>query len=515
MALNSLHPEYVKLAREWIKLRDCYRGEEAVKAKRVEYLPETSGMVLDGMTGPNGLGYKAYNAYLLRAVWHDLFKEGVEAYIGMLNTKPATFELPKSMEFMRETASSKGESLNQLLRRIHEEQLVTGRLGLLADLPARATLGAPQPYISFYPAESVLNWDDGEELGQQTNLNFVVLDESGYSRTNDEFNWQLQTRYRVCQLGSIALEGAVDPNQIYSTGLFRVQGQGVPLFDPLAMIVPTIRGTPMNKIPFVFINSKDLLANPDVPPLLGLGNIMFAIYRGEADYRQNLFMQGQDTLVTIGELSTKDVTDVDVPLRTGAGSRIAVDVGGDAKYVGVNSQGLSEQRQALQNDRSRAEVRAGQLINVRSGDKESGDALKTRLAAQTATLMQIALTAGKAIEMILRDVAVWMGENPESVKVTANTEFGSKILAGQDAQLMMEAKDLGLPISYESIHEWLVDTGVSKLSFPDEVARITKERAMVELFKDPVAQAQKQKELDNADPANKPPPAPPKPPAAN
>ncbi|MBD4208505.1 hypothetical protein GUH47_21445, partial [Xanthomonas citri pv. citri] len=50
-------------------------------------------------------------------------------------------------------------------------------------------------------------------------------------------------------------------------------------------IEPTIRGKTLNRIPFVFINSKDIVARPDDPPLLGLVNLALAIYRGDADYR--------------------------------------------------------------------------------------------------------------------------------------------------------------------------------------------------------------------------------------
>ena len=44
-----------------------------------------------------------------------------------------------------------------------------------------------------------------------------------------------------------------------------------------------------------------------------------------------------------------------------------------------------------------------------------------------------------------------------------------------------------------------------KLNFQEEFERIKKERALVQVFKDPVAQEQKSRELNNNDPANQPP----------
>ena len=505
MSLIVTHPLYEEIKDDWIVVRDCYAGESAIKDKGLDYLPATQGMILDGMNSADDLGFQMYEAYKLRAVWHDLYKEAVEAYIGLLHKKPPTISLPAKMKDVR---SNHGETPEQLLRRINEQQLVPGRLGLLCDLPRVPDAANPMPYIALYAAEAVRNWDTSEDLNKQSVLNYVVLDESGYVRSPaNPFQWDAQTRYRVCAMGDV-----MNPtdNADYMTGLFTlVAGEGSVDFNQSQMRAPNIRGNTLKFIPFTFINTKDNLPTPDKAPLLGLANMMLAIYRGEADYRQNLFMQSQDTFVTIGGVKTTDSTNPEAPLRMGAGSRIDIEAGGDAKYVGVSGTGLPEQRAALQNDRSRAEVRAGQLVNARVGDKESGEALKTRLAAQTATLTAIALSGGTGLETALKQIAIWVGANPEEVKVEPNLEFTSTLVTGQDAFQLMQAKNEGLPISYESLHAYMVDRGITKLNFKDEFERIKKERSQVQIFKDPVAQEQKNKELDNNDPANQPAPKPP------
>lgn len=472
MTLDLTHPYYQSFFPDWVKLRDCYVGESQVKRKKQEYLPATQGMILDGMANATQVGYKAYEAYLLRAVWPELFKDAVEAYLGMLHPKPPTIKLPASMEGIR---SAQGEDMPTFLRRINEEQLTSGRAGVLVDLPMNPPAGTkPLPYLAFYHAEAIRNWDIGENESTQSQLLYVILDESGYtSNPGNQFAWVSQTRYRVCQLN----------NGTYEAGLFSAPN-GVPSFDPTVMKTPQYMGTSLQKVPFTFINSKDVLAHPDHAPLLGLANNMFAIYRGEADYRQNLFMQGQDTLVIIGGVR-KASEDPDAPLRTGAGSRLEVEQGGDAKYIGVNSSGLPEQRQALSLDRQRAEVRAGQLINARVGDKESGDALRTRIGAQTATLRQIALAGAGGLQEALRNAAVWMGENPDEVEVVPNLEFAEFTITGQDLAQMMTAKDTGLPLSYRSIHGVLVDRGLTTKNFDQEVAEVKEEAALRALFRQP------------------------------
>src|SRR5687768_7877571 len=158
MALESVHPRYAEMLPAWEEMRDLYRGERYVKSKGEKYLPATKSMKLDGMghasDGTLRLGQEVYDAYRLRAVLPDYVRDAVETYIGMLHNKPPTIELPAAMEPLRESATMFAESLEVLLRRINEEQLVTGRLGLLLDLPKDPDPTAPLPYIALYVAEA-------------------------------------------------------------------------------------------------------------------------------------------------------------------------------------------------------------------------------------------------------------------------------------------------------------------------------------------------------------------------
>ena len=474
MGLESTHPLYDEFAEDWVQQRDLYRGERVVKAKDETYLPATQGMHLDGMQKGQP-GRITYEAYKKRAVFPDYIKDGVEALVGLLHQKDPTIELPAVMEPLRTRATVNGESLPMLLRRINTEQLITGRVGLLADLPEDPDPANPMPYIATYIAESILNWDDAEETEGFNSLNLVVLDESGFKRDAD-FNWTEMKKFRVLQLGELEEN---ESQALYTMGTFSDIDGGSIEFNEEDMVPPMFRGVTLEQIPFVFINTKDIVSTPDDPPLLGLGRLALAIYRGEADYRQSLFMQGQDTLVVIGSVSNPDgiVGEDDDAIRTGAGSRIDVEMGGDAKYIGVSSTGLSEQRQALENDRKRAETKAGQLIAARGNSQESGEALKTRLTAQTATLNQIALAGAAGLENLLKIVATWMGANPDEVKVEPNLEFADFDLSGQEIVFLMTARTMGAPISKESIHQLMVDRGITKFDYDKELELIGEEDA--------------------------------------
>jgi len=460
MGLKSVHPLFNEYLIDWTTMSDLYEGERTIKSKGRTYLPPTSGMVLDGMNNVNDLGYKNYESYKTRAVFPDYVKEAVEIFIGLMHQEEPTIQLPAGMEYLRKKATVQGESLVSLLRRINVNQLVNGRIGLLPDVVA--IQNQPVFHVTTYPAQTIRNWHVTEE-----GLQVLVLDESGYE-FNEDFEWKKTEVYRVLRFLP-AEEGRAAG---YYTKSFNLTNNEE--YDELALQPPMVRGKLATRIPFVVVNSKDLVFDPDEAPLLPLGREVLTIYRGEADYRQNLFMQGQDTLVTIGTVLTEG-DDGDDSIRTGAGSWIRMDQQGDAKYIGVTSSGLEEQRSALENDRKRAEAKAGQLIAAKGTQAESGEALRTRVSSQTATLNQIAITGAAGLEQALRGIAEWSGYNPDEVRVQPNLEFTDVEVKGQDLLHFMTARTMGAPISKKSIHTLMSKRGLTEMDYETELGEIENE----------------------------------------
>ncbi|MCK5612915.1 DUF4055 domain-containing protein [Candidatus Pacearchaeota archaeon] len=466
MSVSSTHPSYKVHLPDWNLLADTYAGEREIKDQGVVYLSPTSGQVADGMQDKQP-GRQAYEAYKMRARFPDIVKVAVDALTGVLHSKPPTIELPDSMEDMRDNATLNGESLEVLLRRINEQQLITGRLGLLLDVPDGAAVGT-MPYIAMYKAKEILNWDNGtrDDLVLQ-NLNLVTLDESEFVRDSN-FEWVWKEKYRIAVLGDPVVNEPKGQGT-YQVGVFTEKASS---FNNNALVTPSLGGRTLDEIPFVFINSTDIVPHPNHPPLLGLAQLAVGIYRGEADYRQALFMQGQDTLVVAG------VTDPDADFRTGANAAIVLPTGGEAKFIGVESAGISEMREALENDKSEASQRGGQLLDAVSRQKESGDALRIRVTARTATLNQIAKTGAFGLETSLKQVAKWIGANPDDVKVVANTDFVDDELPGKTLVEYMTAKSLGAPMSLESVHKLMQEKGLTELDFEEELDLIAKEEPM-------------------------------------
>jgi hypothetical protein len=462
MAISDTHPDYQKRAPDWQLCRDSYEGERTVKQRGKTYLPPTSGQIADGMANLTDKGYVAYQNYKQRAIFHDFFRDAIEIYMGIMWSKDPVIELPPQLEPLLKKATNKKENLFQLLRRMNEQQLTTGRLGLLLDLPTTPQPVGTLPYIAMYTAESVLNWDDGgREETPVDELRLVVLNESEFVRS--QFTWEFQNLYRVLFFGAVEEDGA----KAYRVGVFKDNDE----FSLNSLKTPIITGQVFNEIPFVFVNTKDIVAEPDSPPLIGVANLGMAIYRGEADYRQNLHMQGQDTLVVTG-IQQEDT------LRIGTGTALILPAG-DAKFIGVNSAGLPEQAKALESDKTRIISRAGQLLDMRSKQTESGDALEKRISAQTATLRHIALSSAGGLEKILKIMATMVGADPEKVKITPNLDFADNKMTAEELVSLMSAKTLGAPLSQKTIHENMSNRGMTTKTYEEELTEISEEEPLV------------------------------------
>jgi hypothetical protein len=457
-SLSSVHPSYSNVLPDWELMRHSYKGQREVKSKGPVYLSMTPSQILDGAdTNIYSVGYKAYEAYKSRARFPNFVREAIQNAIGMMHSQPPTIKLPKAMEGIM---SRRGEKLPDLLRRINTEQILTGRIGLMADMPSTPSENSI-PYLATYAAERIVNWDNGtvEDSVPQI-LNLVVLDESEHVRDEDGFSWEEKKKYRVLQIS----------DGIYYQAVFEEDD-----YDPSLLQAPSWKGTELGNIPFIIINSCDVTDEVDDPPLLDLGNMCITIYQTDADYRHNLFMQGQDTLVTIG-----GNFDEDQKLRVGANARIDLPTNGDAKYIGVESTGLAEQKNALDTLESRAGTMGAQTLDSTSRQRESGDSLRIRVAARTADMNQIAETGAEGLQKILRLCARWMGEDENEVIVIPNKEFGEMPLTGQTMVEISTARNLGWPISAKSMHDLSRRRRLTSKTFEEEVSEATEEKKETE-----------------------------------
>jgi hypothetical protein len=471
--IKTKHPLYTDAFPLWELMIDAHKGEAAVKGKTTTYLPATESMTQDGLNAGQ-IGKRNYDAYLLRSFFPDLVRDSVNSMTGVITRKPITITVPTAMEEMLENTTALGEDIFTLYRRILEHIFVTGRFGLLLDVQT-GTNGSALPYIATYSAPTIINWDDGQVEDGQRKFQMIVLDESEHVRSNI-FDWNFVEKFRLLFLDETGNYSVVmvsgSPGDAGAPSLNReVIGPQV-VVDHITeqdVIIPAIRGNSLERIPFVFIGTNDLAPEPPLPPLLGLGRLSMLIYRGEADYRQTLFMQGQETLVISGVQPALE-GEVGAERRLGVGSVIELtEPTAKAEFVGVSADGLSEQRTALENDYRRAERIGGRLADTKGANVESGEALQIRTSAQTATLASIARTSAAGLQAVLRIAAEWTGHNPEEVTVEPNLDFVDDPMTGEELVKLMAARTAGAPISLRTIHRLMTERDLTEMEFEAEL----------------------------------------------
>jgi hypothetical protein len=427
------HPDLLLVEPDYTECRDAIAGATTVKQRGTVYLPMPSGF--NGSAAPLAM----YDAYKMRAQFPDLLAPTVQGMLGIIHHGEAYIEgleEDKPLADMWEKATPEGLPLETLHKRITEEILTVGRVALLVDLPPE---GGDLPWVAFYKAESLINWSESR--------NFFVLEED--YRVRNGFSWEAKKRYRILELvdGVYQVE-VVDEDGKAILDNSEAENQDVEEGIATSVGVPQVRGgNTLEEIPLVVAGSRDLSMEPDQIPLIGVTRSAYAIYRLDADYRHQLFMSGQETLFYIG------LAPEDVPDYVGAGVGIAIPEGGDAKYVGPSGAGIDAHKTAIEDERATAAEAGSRMFAV--GDKksaESGEALRIRARAGSATLVSVAQTSAAALEKVLRYSAMLVGQDPEEIIVKPNLNFLDSDMTADEANKHVELW-MNKVISYETLYE--------------------------------------------------------------
>lgn len=432
------HPLYDEFLPSWTLMRDAFGGEEDIKSKGETYLPTKTGIEALALKDP-ARAAKAYNSYKLRAEFPDLVALTVRGAVGTMLDKAAVIELPSELELLREKATRDGLTLEALHRRIATEVMLTGRYGVLPGIGLDGV-----PYLAGYVAESIINWDQDDN----NVADFVVLDESGFVRDRATNAWDTVERYRECFVED-GRYGA------------RVWEKGEKGWEAGEVVEAADRKRrPLAFLPFVFISTSDLTPEPDDVPLYGLAKLAVRIYRMDADLTTSLHMTSEPTPMVSGyDDPAEAIKNGKVPQGIGASTLWVLPQGGDGKFLEFNGPGIQKQEDVIQKNYDRAVMFGAQLLSDQGRTQESGEAKRVRLDSQHATLKGIAMTSAAGLEKALKNTAVWVGADPEKVKVTPNLDFFDHDLSGPEMDAVVRGWQAGA-YSWKTAFERLQKGGV-------------------------------------------------------
>lgn len=343
------------------------------------YLPIPGGFIANWTEG----GQAMWQAYLQRAQFPEIIAPAVNAMVGIIHKNEWQIELPDGLQFIWEKATDDGQPLEAFSRRITRELLLMGRYEIQVDSPA----DGGDPYLIGQKAELLINWD----------TNFYVFNESGMVRKG--YEWEEEIRYRVHRL---------DESGQYEQIL--VDENGDEIDDS---VTPTTTGDRrLDFVPVVVAGARDVTNNIEQPPLIGAADAAVALYRLDADYRHQLYMSGQETLV-VDNGSAPEVIGPSVVLEVNSTG----DAPANVYYVSPTCSGIAAHKTAIEDEWKNA-AKAGAKLFDDGSSIESGEARRMRQNAESATLQTIANSGAAALEKALKYAAVMVGANPDQVVVT-------------------------------------------------------------------------------------------------
>ncbi len=425
MTVRTLHPEITKeRQQEWALMRASDTGESEIKKKGETYLPKPSGF--DAMANPSA----AYTKYKSRATFPEILSASIGAMVGLIHGRESkiAIAIPPALEYLWEEATNDDTPLplEAFHRKITRELLLMGRYGVLVDAP----MDGGNPFLAGYCAERIINWRKG----------LYVIDESDIRpKPGEEFQWEDAELHRVLKM---------DDGR-YAVDLYE---DGVPIET---LETAQLGGVPMQEIPFVVANARDVEPTIEQPPLIGIARAAVGIYQLDADYRYQLFMSGQETLVAING---------DAPEYVGAGvvheMQGSEGITPDLKYVTPACSGIEAHLTAIRDKREQAIMAGARLLEQSPEVEESGSARELRFSSESASLMSVAVTSCALLERSLRYCAMMLGQNPDQVTVTPPKRLMDKPITGQEAVAMMQLWQGGA-IAYETLYENLREGGIA------------------------------------------------------
>jgi hypothetical protein len=438
-ASPSIHPDYTYWSEQWERIRDAELGEVEIKRKREKYLPKMSG---------HDAGQ--YQAYLSRAVFFNMVSKTLGALYGtVFRRNPKINGLSDALVKASRKFSKDGMSLHLTAKTTVKEVLAVGRYGLLVDA---APDGSGDPYVACYTAENIIDWAVGDVNGA-TVLTRVVLRELTFDRTTMSPALHFNARYRVLEL-----EEAEETGQfVYSQSIFKDNrtASNLPGVNdvPDEVIIPTVRGEPLDYIPFIVIGP--FTNHPDVqkPPILDIVSLNFSHYQSYAQLEHGRFFTANPVYwVQTGSTSNPNEYWIgpDVVWELGKGEQAGV--------IEFQGQGLVFLENALTTKEQQVAAIGGRMMpGTSKSAAESDNSLKMKEANEQTLLMNIADTVDEGFTQLLRWWADWMNTPVRSIDAIffeLNRDFLLKDIGAREFRAIHQMYKEGI-IPVDVVYEYL------------------------------------------------------------
>jgi hypothetical protein len=459
MPVDSTHLDYDANLYAWLRARDVFAGEDAVKAGRERYLPKLESQT----TGE-------YDTYRARAAFFNATARTADGFVGLIFRREPTFKRPENStgvgraikEFI-EDADMLGTSLLAYAKNVTGEVIAVGRAGTLVDWESASGTGVleQRAYAVLYRAEDIVNWRTERVNGRNT-LTLLVLREqvqsleSNAQRNADEFAPAEIEQLRVLKLAPVQSPESKGQGQWqYVVEVWRPKQERNHRRKVEWVLVesrtPLRLGKPLPLIPFVFHGPRHSLPGVEKLPLADIIAVNLDHYRLDADYKHGLHYTALPTAWVAG-------FDKGSELRIGSSTAwVAESQGAMAGFLEFTGQGLTTFERAMDRDERLMAVLGTRMLEAQKRVGETAEAIELRQSGETSVLTTISQSVGESLTQVLRWVYWWNSteESPEDigeglVLVKLNEDFSTKGMSSEELTAVVAAWQAGA-ISQETM----------------------------------------------------------------
>jgi hypothetical protein len=455
---DTKHADYEGFAKKWLRTRAACQGQSAVHALGEEFLPKLAEQSVAD-----------YNNYKMRATYFNASGRTLEGLQGMIFSKAPACTVPTGLEAITKDIDLSGNSIEILAMRAVNEVIEVGRIGMLVEYPAsspdvRTAADADRlnirPYVSTYPAESIIDWRI-ERVNNAMQPVMIKLAES-YEEKVDNFTYKCGPQIRALLL----VDG------VYIQQLYR-KAEGKDEWVQFGEdIIPKKSGKPLTAIPFWAFGPKTNSLDLQDPPILDLVDLNLAHYRVNADYERGCHFAGLPTPVLAG-FTFGENEKVCIGSSTILATNDAQAKWGFLEFTG---QGLTALLDNLKQKEAQMAAIGARMLAPEKLGVEAADTLMIRSNGENSVLASLANLVSENLEQILAFMGEWAGVAGE-VSYKLNTDFIPVKMTAQELDSVVKAWQSGaLPkselfaflkkgeiisekISYEDYEEELANDG--------------------------------------------------------
>lgn len=472
--VETENPEYVYRSSQWREIRDCVEGNPAIKKAGEVYLPRMSGM-----------SDKRYEAYKRRGLFVNYVEQTLMGTHGMIFRRRPRVEYPKEIEGIINNVDRSGRNLFQFLSDSVQDMMQTCFGGYLVDVPSvgdnltvyEAEKLGVRPYVTYYTAESIINWKFAVIQGTMV-PKVIVLREYVEKDQDDMFSHELVAQYRVLCFDEEGFYHQLLVRPLYADN--KPDKKDATSYD-VKEIPFMYKGKKIRYIPFVFAPSD----NPEKPMLLDIADVNIGHYMMTADYRNGIHLTTLPTGYTTGHTPEVDDNKNIVPVTLGADQFIQL-TESEAKVGLLNyaGEGLTHNETALNAAELQMVVLGSRIITPEKGISETAESANIHRAGENAKLASFANNVSDRITRVfniicdlegLKDkVSIQLCTDYETTGFDANTLNAMANIFSQGKMplyvlysMMMRGEFLNADMTYEDYVE-LLDLESSGMS-PQEV----------------------------------------------